>query len=79
MKVDAIEVTVAGHELEQNLDQSGQQAEQQAQEMAGRRNARRILDLNEIDGEESLEEMSDAEKLEVEMMRMGGNRLNFQA
>ncbi len=79
MKVDAIEVTVAGHELEQNLDQSGQEAEQQARDMAAKRNPRRILDLGDPGSEELIEEMSDAEKLEVEMMRMGGNRLNFQA
>ena len=79
MKVDALEVTVAGHQLEQNLDQSGQQAEQQAEDMAARKDPRRILDLGADDIEETIEQMTDAERLEVEMMRMGGNRLNFQA
>ncbi|MCR4691101.1 MAG: flagellar hook-length control protein FliK [Lachnospiraceae bacterium] len=78
MKVEALEVTVAGHQLEQNLDQGGKGAEQQAEDMAARKSSRRILDLNTLDAEEA-EEMTDAQKLEVEMMRMGGNRLNFQA
>ncbi|MCR5418224.1 MAG: flagellar hook-length control protein FliK [Lachnospiraceae bacterium] len=82
MKVDAIEVAVAGHQLEENLEQDARQQEQRSEEQAdsvkGLRSSRRILDLNELPDEEQ-EQMSDAERLEVEMMRMGGNRLNFQA
>ncbi len=79
VKVEALEVTVAGHQLEQNLDQSGEQAEKEAERMAGIKNPRRILDLNEIgDEEEAAEEMTQAERLEVEMMRMGGNRMSYQ-
>lgn len=47
--------------------------------MAGR-SRRRTIDLNEMpaDGELTEEELSDADRLQIEMMRMGGNRLNFQ-
>ncbi len=77
LKIDAVEVTVATHEFEQNLDQHGREAEENAAKE--KKNGRRILDLNEI-GQEDMdgEEMSDADRLQVEMMRMGGNRLNLR-
>lgn len=80
MKVDAVEVTVASHEFEQNLDGQGKQQEEEAKRMAGSRSRRRTIDLNEMpeDGELTEEELSDADRLQIEMMRMGGNRLNFQ-
>lgn len=80
MKVDAVEVTVASHEFEQNLDGQGKQQEEEAKRMAGSRSRRRMIDLNEMpeDGELTEEEISDADRLQIEMMRMGGNRLNFQ-
>lgn len=79
LKVDAVEVTVASHEFEQNLDNQGKQQEEQARRSAGR-SKRRILDLNDISGADELtkEQMTDAERLQIELMRMGGNRLNFQ-
>ncbi|MBE5882281.1 MAG: hypothetical protein E7289_08260 [Lachnospiraceae bacterium] len=77
LKIDAVEVTVATHEFEQNLDQHGREAEEQA--ASEKKKGRKILDLNEI-GQEDLEdaEISDADRLQIEMMRMGGNRLNFR-
>ena len=77
LKIDAVEVTVATHEFEQNLDQHGKDAEENAAKE--KKNGRRILDLNEI-GQEELDgdEISDADRLQIEMMRMGGNRLNYR-
>ena len=77
LKIDAVEVTVATREFEQNLDQHGREAEEQASKE--KKNGRRILDLNEI-GQDDFdgEEMSEADRLQVEMMRMGGNRLNLR-
>lgn len=76
MKVDAIEITEHSHQLEQNLDQNGgQQESAEAQKKLGRR----LLNLDELPEEEAYEEeMTQAEKLQIEMMRMGGNKLNFQ-
>lgn len=38
-----------------------------------------FLNLDELPEEEAYEEeMTQAEKLQIEMMRMGGNKLNFQ-
>lgn len=76
MKVDAIEITEHSHQLEQNLDQNGgQQESTETQKKSGRR----LLNLDELPEEEAYEEeMTQAEKLQIEMMRMGGNKLNFQ-
>lgn len=76
MRVDAIEITEHSHQLEQNLDQNGgQQESAEAQKKSGRR----LLNLDELPEEEAYEEeMTQAEKLQIEMMRMGGNKLNFQ-
>ena len=76
MKVDAIEITEHSHQLEQNLDQNGgQQESAEAQKKSGRR----LLNLDELPEEEAYEEkMTQAEKLQIEMMPMGGNKLNFQ-
>lgn len=80
LKVDAIEVTVASHQFEQNLDQQGKQQEEEAARTAAKRGQRRILDLNQMDEADGMveSELSDAEKLQMEMMRMGGNRMNYQ-
>ena len=76
MKVDAIEITEHSHQLEQNLDQNG---EQQESAKAQKKSGRRLLNLDELPEEEVYEEeMTQAEKLQIEMMRMGGNKLNFQ-
>ena len=76
MKVDAIEITEHSHQLEQNLDQDG---ERQESAKAQKKPGRRLLNLDELPEEEAYEEeMTQAEKLQIEMMRMGGNKLNFQ-
>lgn len=77
LKIDAVEVTVATHEFEQNLDQHGREAEENAAKE--NKKGRKLLDLNEI-GQEDFDgvEMSESDRLQVEMMRMGGNRLNLR-
>ena len=76
MRVDAIEITEHSHQLEQNLDQNG---EQQESTESQKKSGRRLLNLDELPEEETCEEeMTQAEKLQIEMMRMGGNKLNFQ-
>lgn len=78
MRVDAVEVTVASHAFEQNLDQQGKEKEEEAKN-AAKRGQRRILDLDAVDAQAEADgELTQAEKLQMEMMRMGGNRMNFQ-
>ena len=83
IKVEAVEVTVATHEFEQNLDgnqsangQAQSEREQQAQaeaEKSGRRN----LNLNDLDGLSGL--MSEEERLVAQMMADQGNSVDFKA
>lgn len=81
LKVSEVEVTVASHQFEENLDQQGKNAEEDAMQQS-RKNSRRILNLDEIDENGGLledgQELTQAEKLQAEMMRMGGNKLNFR-
>lgn len=80
LKVSEVEVTVASHQFEENLDQQGREAEEQAMEQS-KRSSRRILNLDQMDEDGELidgEPLDEAERLQVEMMRMGGNKLNFR-
>lgn len=45
VKVDAVEVTVGGHEFERNLEQNAKQEEQQAEEREKAANATRHINL----------------------------------
>ncbi len=77
LKIDAVEVTVATHEFEQNLDGNGNEDGQNAAKE--KKSSRKLLDLNMMGQEEiDEEEISDADRLQIEMMRMGGNRMNFR-
>ena len=77
IKVTSIEVTVASHAFEQNLQQEGGQNE--AREEAGKsRKSLRRINLSEID-EEIMEEMSEEEQLSAKMMELNGNTVDFSA
>ncbi len=79
VRVDAVEVTVATHEFEQNLDQnaaaSGQTAEQEQQERSA--NGRRNLDSRSLDELSGL--MSEEEALVARMMRDNGGTVDYTA
>jgi flagellar hook-length control protein FliK len=84
VRVDAVEVSVASHDLERNLDDSNEQQEKQSeqtQEVEGSR--RRSINLNDIqDGDGVLEEMQgadDATRIAMEMMAANGNRMDLLA
>ncbi|MCM1183875.1 MAG: flagellar hook-length control protein FliK [Roseburia sp.] len=86
VKVEAIEVSVASHELERNLEedsrqqQSGEQ-EQNAERVRGTR--KNSINFNSYeDGEELLEEMQgadDATRIAMEMMAINGNSMDLLA
>lgn len=79
VKVEAIEVTIASHEFERNLQQENnpnQQAYEQEQAAAARRRVNLNLDALE---EEDLQQMTEAESLERKIMIESGNRISFQA
>lgn len=78
VKVEAIEVTIASHEFERNLQQdnnAGQEAYEQEQAKA----AHRRVSLNLDDWqEEDVEQLTEAEQLERKMMLESGNRISYQ-
>ena len=74
IKVEAVEVTVESHAFERNLNGEGE-SRQTAQE--GKKRGVRKLNLNEMDAEEAAE--SEEDQLAVEMMRAGGNTVDFTA
>ena len=76
IKVDAVEVTVAGHEYGHQFSQENEDTAQKQGKSA--KNTRRI-NLDEIDGEEDLGELDDSERIAVEMMQLNGNTVDFTA
>lgn len=76
VKVDAVEVTVASHEFERNLEQGTHQEEQQAEEHEKAMKQRRI-NLNDLDELSGL--MSEEETLVAKMMAEQGNSVDFTA
>ena len=78
VKVDAIEVTVASHEFEKNLEQNQenekQQGERQQEQSGGRR---RNLNLSSLDGLSGL--MTEEETLAAQIMRENGNSMDVTA
>ncbi|MCI9427928.1 MAG: hypothetical protein HFI81_09300 [Eubacterium sp.] len=78
IKVDAIEVTVATHEFEQNLEQNAKQDEQmQKQQEEARPQMRRNLTLNDLDGLTGL--MTEEEQLAARIMQENGNQVDLTA
>ncbi|MBO5372483.1 MAG: flagellar hook-length control protein FliK [Lachnospiraceae bacterium] len=78
IKVDAIEVTVATHEFEQNLEGNAKQEEQMQEQMENtQKQARRSLNMNDLDGLAGL--MSEEETLVAQIMKDNGNQVDFTA
>ena len=86
VKVEAIEVSVASHQMERNLEQNAgeQQKREETQETNGIHRIRRTsINLNSYEDEEELMEdigeVDDATKIAMEMMAIGGNRMDLLA
>lgn len=81
IKVEAVEVTVATHEFEQNLDgntsANGQMQEQARRQQENGQNGRRNLNMNSLDQLSGL--MSEEETLVAQMMRDNGGTVDFTA
>lgn len=76
VKVDAIEVTVATHEFEKNLEQNAEREKQQGQQEE-KHQGRRSLNLNQLDGLSGL--MSEEEMLAAKIMQENGNSMDVTA
>ncbi len=78
IKVDAIEITVATHEFEQNLEENAKQDEQMQQQMEEtQKQAKRNLNLSELDGLSGL--LTEEEQLAAQIMRDNGNQVDLTA
>jgi len=75
VKVEAVEVTVASHAFEQNLNGDESHAGEQA-EPEKKRGARRIS-LSELTADGLEEELSDEDRIVAEMMRENGNTVDY--
>lgn len=86
VRVEAIEVSVASHQMERNLEQNtgDRQNQEQAEETNGIHRIRKTsINLNSYEDEEELMEditgADDATRIAMEMMAIGGNRMDLLA
>lgn len=77
LKVEAIEVTIASHEFERNLEENQQNAAREQQEQEAAKNGRRNLNLNSLDELQGV--MSEEESLAAKMMAEQGNSMDITA
>ena len=74
VKVEAVEVTVASHAFEQNLNGDESHADEQMPEK--KRGSRRIT-LNDLTADNLEEELSDEDRIVAEMMKENGNTVDY--
>lgn len=78
IKVDEIEVTVAAHEFEKNLEQNqGQNQSEQSAEQNNRNTNRRSIRMDSLDELSNL--MTEEEQLVAQIMKDNGNSVDFTA
>ena len=77
VKVDAIEVTVASHEFERNLEQNGESEKQQGERQEEKVSHRRNLNSDSLDELSGL--MTEEETLAAQIMRDNGNSVDLTA
>lgn len=85
VKVEAIEVSVASHQMERNLEQNTGDGhnQEQTEETNTHKIRKTSINLNSYDSEDELIEditgADDATKIAMEMMAIGGNRMDLLA
>ena len=77
IKVEAVEVTIASHEFERNLEQNQQGSAQDEQREQASESPRRNISMNQLDELSGL--MSEEEMLVAKIMRDNGNSVDFTA
>ena len=77
IKVEAVEVTIASHEFERNLEQNQQGSAQDEQREQASKSPRRNISKNQLDELSGL--MSEEEMLVAKIMRDNGNSVDFTA
>ena len=79
VKVEAVEVTIASHEFEQNLQKGNEQKEEENSHFEAGRIGGRRRRINLSAEEDSEEELSEEEALSRDMMIRNGNTVDFMA
>lgn len=77
IKVEAVEVTIASHEFERNLEQNQQGSAQDEQREQASKSPRRNISMNQLDELSGL--ISEEEMLVAKIMRDNGNSVDFTA
>lgn len=77
VKVDAVEVTVASHEFEQNLEQNSSKEQKQQEQSGSFKNIRKNINMSSLDEMSGI--MTEEENLVAQMMRDNGNSVDFMA
>lgn len=77
VKVDAIEVTIASHEFERNLEQNHQNPEENKEVQEANTSRRRNLSVDSLDELSGV--MTEEETLVAQMMKDNGNSVDFTA
>ena len=78
IKVTSIEVTIASHNFEENLEQGNDKQDERAAEAKKVKPLRRI-NLSDITDDLETEPESEAERIAVQMMEANGNSVDFSA
>ncbi len=77
IKVEAVEVTVASHAFEQNLNQNGNEGNTDSQ-LSGQKKQTRRISLDAL-SEDGLSDQSEEEEIVTDMMRQNGNTIDYTA
>lgn len=78
VKVEAVEVTVASHEFERNLDKGDDRNESQQQEEERLRKATRKLNLGDILADDNIEALEDELQVTAKMMKADGTSMDYK-
>lgn len=77
IKVEAVEVTVASHAFEQNLN--GNASNQTGEEAQAKKKTARRIDLSELTDESETETLDEGDRIVADMMRKNGNTVDYTA
>ena len=82
LKVESVEVTIASHEFEQNMQRDErQEAKQLYEEQVNKQTRRRIMISGLEEAQEMLQDetLSDAERIQIDMMAKNGSSMDVMA
>ena len=79
IKVTSIEVTIASHAFEQNLQQGNDNNNAFNEQQAKKGRTLRRINLAELDEEDDEDSLSDADRIAAQMMAANGNSVDYSA